>query len=319
MSHNNRMLQNFLICAGAVVPSAIYLIIGVVLRATRVLGDRAVKKFTHVIFVALYPFMMFDNLYDKNITEHLDAMLVVYAVGFTLLQLVMSWWFVCKIEPDNYHRGAMIQALYRSNYVLMGLPIAINLFGKGNVAPVAVVLLFVVPIYNASAVIIFEKFRGGKVDFKQMLLHILTNPIMEGGIAAVIVILLGIRLPEVIHGTVTTLSDCTSPIALILLGAGLNFNAFKSDRSKIAICTSGKLVVFPALGIAGAVALGFTGPELIALTLMVSTPVALASYAMASSMGGNGRLAGELVVITTALSCFTIPIWLFILKSAALF
>lgn len=44
MSHNNRMLQNFLICAGAVVPSAIYLIIGVVLRATRVLGDRDRKS-----------------------------------------------------------------------------------------------------------------------------------------------------------------------------------------------------------------------------------------------------------------------------------
>ena len=46
----------------------------------------------------------------------------------------------------------MIQALYRGNFVLMGLPIAINLFGKGNVAPVAVVILFVVPIYNASSV-----------------------------------------------------------------------------------------------------------------------------------------------------------------------
>ena len=201
----------------------------------------------------------------------------------------------------------------------MGLPIAVNLFGKGNVTPVAVVLLFVVPIYNASAVFIFEKFRGGKVNIKDLLIRILTNPIMEGAIAAVIVMALGIKLPEVIHGTITTLSDCTSPIALILLGAGLNISSFKSDRSKIIFCTAGKLIAFPALGIAGAVLLGFTGAELIALTLMVATPVALASYAMASSMGGNGRLAGELVVITTALSCFTIPIWLFVLKTAGLF
>ena len=105
------MLQNFLVCAGAVVPSAIYLIIGVILRTSRVIGDRAVKKFTHVIFIALYPFMMFDNLYDKSISEHMDALLVLYAVGFTLLQLALSWVIVCRIEPDNYHRGAMIQAL----------------------------------------------------------------------------------------------------------------------------------------------------------------------------------------------------------------
>jgi predicted permease len=40
---------------------------------------------------------------------------------------------------------------------------------------------------------------------------------------------------------------------------------------------------------------------------------------MASSMGGNGRLAGEIVVTTTLISCVTIPVWLFILKTAGLF
>ena len=313
------MLQNFLVCAGAVVPSAIYLIIGAILRASKVLGDRSVKKFTHVIFVALYPFLMFDNLYGKNLEEHMNAGLIIYAVAFTMFQLIASWFFVCRIEPDNYHRGAMIQALFRSNYVLMGLPIAINLFGKGNVTPIAVILLFVVPIYNSAAVIVFEYFRGGHVNIKDMLLHILTNPIIEGGLVALVFIILNIKLPDILQTTVTSLSDCTSPIALILLGAGLNIKSFKSDRARIFICTAGKLIVFPAIGIAGAVLFGFRGVELVAITLMLATPVALASYAMASSMQGNGRLAGELVVISTALSCFTMPVWLFILKTAGLF
>ena len=313
------MLQNFLICVNAVIPTAIYLVIGMVLRASKVLGDRSVKKFTHVIFVALYPFLMFDNLYNRDIESNLNTTLIIYAMGFTTMQLIISWIVVCKIEPDNYHRGAMIQAMFRSNYVLMGIPIAINLIGKENIAPIAVVLLFIVPIYNAGSVIIFEEFRGGRANLKSMLLHILTNPIIEGGLVAVLFMILGIELPEVIRGTVTTLSDCTSPIALMLLGAGLNFGAFKSDRFRIAFCTIGKLVVFPAIGIFGGVLLGFRGAELIAVTLMTATPVALASYAMASSMGGNGRLAGELVLITTTLACFTIPIWLFILKTAGMF
>ena len=313
------MLQNFIVCVNAVIPSAIYLTIGIILRKTRVIGDTAVKIFTNVIFVALYPFMMFDNLYGKGIGENMDLKLVIYGATATLIQLAISWVFVCKIEPSNYHRGAMIQALYRSNYVLMGLPIAINLFGKGSVGEVAVLLLFIVPLYNASAVIVFEEFRGGKVDVKDLLKRIITNPIIEGGIAAGIFMLFNIKLPDVLQNTVSTLSDATSPTALILLGAGLNFKAFKSDRKRIAICTIGKLVVFPALGIAGAVILGFTGVPLVALTLMFATPVALAAYTMSSSMGGNGKLSGELVVITTALSCITMPLWLFLLKSNGLF
>ena len=313
------MLQNFIICVNAVIPSAIYLIIGITLKVTGVVKDEEVKKFTHVVFVTLYPFIMFDNLYGKNIADNMDARLGLYAVIFTALQFAASWIFVCMIEKENYHRGAMIQSLYRSNYVLMGFPIAVNLFGKGNITAVAIIMMLVVPFYNVTAVIVFETFRGGKVNFGQMLKRILTNPIIDGGIAAFIVMILGIDLPAPIVNTVGTLSDATAPIAMILLGAALNLNGFSSDRWRIAVCTIGKLVVFPAIGIAGAAFLGIRNVQLIAVTLMVAAPDALASYAMASSMGGNGKLAGELVVITTITSCFTIPIFLFILKTNGLF
>ena len=313
------MLQNFILCVNAVIPSAIYLIIGIILKVAGVVTDEEVKKFTHVVFVTLYPFIMFDNLYGKNIVDNMDMKLGVYAVVFTALQFAASWIFVCKIEKSNYERGAMIQALYRSNYVLMGFPIAVNLFGKGNITAVAIIMMLVVPFYNISAVILFETFRGGKVDIGHMLKRILTNPIIDGGIAAFIVMALGITLPSPVVNTITTLSDATAPIAMILLGAALNIKGFTSDRRRITICTVGKLIVFPAIGITGAVLLGIRDVQLIAVTLMVAAPVALASYAMASSMGGNGKLAGELVVVTTIASCFTIPIFLFILKTNGLF
>ncbi len=313
------MLQNFIICVNAVIPSAIYLAIGIILKVAHVVNDEDVRKFTHVVFVTLYPFIMFDNLYGKDIAGNMDLRLGLYAVGFTLLQLLVSWIFVCNIEKDNYERGPMIQALYRSNYVLMGFPIAVNLFGKGNITAVAIIMMLVVPFYNISAVIIFETFRGGKINIGHMLRRILTNPIVDGGIAALIVMMLGINLPSAVITTVSALSDATAPIAMILLGAALNLNGFSSDRWRIAVCTIGKLVVFPAIGIAGAVYLGLRDTQLIAVTLMVSAPVALASYAMASSMGGNGKLAGELVVVTTIASCFTIPVFLFILKTNGLF
>lgn len=313
------MLQNFIICVNAVIPSAIYLAIGIILKLAHVVTDEEVRKFTHMVFVALYPFIMFDNLYGKNIAEHMDLKLGLYAIGFTFLQFVISWIFVCRIEKDNYERGAMIQALYRSNYVLMGFPIAINLFGKGNITAVAIIMMLVVPFYNVSSVIIFENFRGGRVDIKDIIKRILTNPIIDGGIAAFIVMILGIQLPATIEGTVSALSDTTAPISLILLGASLNLEGFSSDRKRIAICAVGKLLIFPAIGIAGAVAIGLRDVPLIAVTLMTAAPVALSSYAMASSMGGNGKLAGELVVITTLTSCFTIPVFLFILKTNGLF
>lgn len=313
------MLQNFIICVNAVIPSAIYLAIGIAFKLLGVVTDEEVKKFTHFTFLALYPFLMFDNLYGKDIGDNFNAKLVIYALAFLAFQIASSWIFVCKTQPLSYDRGAMIQALFRSNIVLMGLPIAINLFGKGNVTAVAVVLLFVVPIYNVVAVVIFEIFRGGKIDVAGIVKGVFTNPLIIGGIAALIVMAVGLTVPTPIYNTIVTLSDSTTPIAMILLGASLNLKRFESDAAKVVICVVGKIVIFPAIGILGAVLLGFRGVELIAIVLETATPTALASFAMASSMGGNGKLAGEAVVLSTICACFTMPIFLFILKNGGFF
>lgn len=313
------MLQNFIICVNAVVPSAIYLIVGIALKLFHVVTEDEVKRFTHITFVALYPFLMFDNLYGKNIGENMNWSLILYALAFLAFQISSSWLFVCKTQPDNYNRGAMIQALWRSNIVLMGLPIAVNLLGKGNVTSVAVVLMVVVPLYNVVAVVIFERFRGGKVNVKHLLKGVFTNPLIVGGIVACIVMGLRITVPTTLYNTIVSLSDATTPIAMILLGASLRIDGIKSDRAKLAVCVIGKLVIFPTLGILGAVLLGFRGVDLVAITLMTATPTALASFAMASSMGGNGELAGEAVVFSTILACFTMPVWLFILMNGGYF
>ena len=313
------MLQNFIICVNAVIPSAIYLLIGILLKTAGVVSDEDVKKFTRVVFVTLYPFIMFDNLYGKNIGENFDLLLVVYSVLFTCLQIAVTWFAVSRLVKEDRNKGTMIQSAFRSNIILMGLPVGINLFGKGNVTQVALVILFIVPIYNVMSVVVLERFRGGKADLVRTAKNVLKNPIILGAIAAGVVMLIGIKLPVPIEQTVSTLSDCTAPIAMILLGAALNLKGFSSDRKKIAFCVASKIMIWPALGIAGAVWLGMRDVALIAVLLMLATPTALASYAMAESMGGNGRLAGETVVISTIGACFTMPVWLFILKTAGMF
>ena len=313
------MLQNFIICVNAVVPSAIYLIIGVLLRLAHVVTDEDVKKFTHMVFVCLYPFIMFDNLYGKNIGEHFDKLLVIYSVGFTIIQIAVSWVIVCMIESEDRNRGPMIQAAFRSNIILMGLPVGVNLFGKGNVTQVALVILFVVPLYNVMTVVVLEHFRGGRANILHTVKKVMMNPIILGAIAAGVVMALHIKLPSPVEQTISTLSDCTAPIAMILLGAALNISGFSSDRKKIAFSVGAKILVWPAIGITGAILLGMRDVALIAVLLMLAAPTALAAYAMSESMGGNGKLAGEIVVISTALSCFTIPVFLFILKTNGLF
>lgn len=313
------MLQNLIICVNAVIPQAIFLAIGIIIKKGKMVTAEEVKRITAFTFKLLYPFMMFDNLYGKNLEENMNWPLVIYVVGLLAVLIAGSYSAVCAFEKEAYNRGAMIQAIFRSNIVLMGLPVAINLFGKDNVTEVAVVLLFIVPLYNIMSVVILEKFRGGRTSILAMVRKVITNPIIMGAIAAVIVLSLGIEVPEIIMQPVNSLADATNPISMVLLGASLDIHGIREDRKRVLFCVIGKLVIVPAIGIGGALLLGFEGVALIAVVLMVASPTALASFAMASSMGSNGGLAGEAIVFSTIFSCVTMPVWLFILKTMGLF
>lgn len=313
------MLSNFLICLNAVLPLVIYLIIGVLLRRYEVVSEHEVRQFNRMVFIAFFPALMFENLYSAKISEAFEPKLIGGACLFVMLVIAVSWVFVTHIEKDDKSRGAMIQAIYRSNFVLMGLPIAINVYGKGNTAVTAALIMFVVPLYNVMAVIILEYFRGGKVSPLSMVKKIFTNPIILGAIAAIIAMALHITLPHAVNSVVSSMSDATTPIAMILLGASFNVQSVKRDKRNLTIAVAGRLIVVPAVGLSIAAALGVRGVEFVSLIAMMAAPPAVSSFTMAEAMDSNGELAGNAVIFGTPLSCITLFLWLFLFKSLGMF
>ena len=312
------MFSNFIVCLHAVLPLMILLAIGAAVRRTGLLTDHEVSRMNHMVFVVFFPALMFDNLYSADIGEVFDGRLLVYGICVTLGTCLLSIPIVFRVEKDEKSRGAMIQAIYRSNFILMGLPISINLLGAGNVGYTAMLMVAVVPLYNVMAVIILEYFRGGKADLKDVLKKIATNPIILGAVAAVIVMLLNIPVPDFIGKLVGDMSHATTPIALILLGASFDYHTAQRDIRDLVVIITGRLVAAPALALGGAILLGLTGPKLVALVSMTCAPPAVSSYTMAAAMDSNDELAGNAVIFATPISCVTIFLWLFLLKSLGL-
>jgi hypothetical protein len=48
---------------------------------------------------------------------------------------------------------------------------------------------------------------------------------------------------------------------------------------------------------------------------MFGSPTAVASFAMAGGMGGDGELAGQIVVVTTVISLFSCIAFIYVMKS----
>ena len=308
-------MESFLVAVNAVMPFLIYISFGYGVRMSGLVDEAFMNKLNKLIFRAFFPILMFNNLYKVEPGFTLDGRLVAVGVGSVLLLELILVFLVPKFVKGNPQRGAVIQAIYRSNFVLFAIPLTTSLFGETGSVLASMMVAIVIPIYNVTAVIILELFHGGKSDIRVLVKNVCTNPLILGALVGFIFFMLQIKLPTCIDETAAQFADLTTPLALFVLGGTLHFSAVRGNLKYLVPSLTVKMVFLPAVITALATAMGFGNLERFVLFTMYATPVATASYSMAQNMGGDGELAGQFVVISTAVSIVTIFLWVLFFKT----
>lgn len=311
-------MENLILSFNVVLPLFLNIALGYALRCMHMLDEATQKNLNKLVFKVFLPIYVFNNIYTTNIAVAFQPGLVALTMGGVLAIFAFLMAFVPRIELENAKRGVMIQAIFRSNFVLFGLPVAVSLCGENNVGPTSLLVGFVVPVFNVLAVVCLEAFRGSKPDVKKMLKGIATNPLIIASVLGIVMNLTHIPLPTGVHKSITDLGRIATPLALVALGAGFQFRRIRGYTRQLLICISGKLVLCPLLMLTLAAMLGFRNEMLVPVLALFGSPVATSSYTMAELMGGDGTLAGSLVVLTTALSIFTMFLFIFGLKQLGL-
>ena len=227
--------------------------------------------------------------------------------------------FVPLLEKENRRRGVLVQGIMRSNFVIFGLPVLVSLCGENsNTGAVSLVIAVVVPMFNAFSVIALEVYRGGKLNFWKIAKSVASNPLILSSLLGIVLLALGVKLPEVIDKPLSDLADVATPLALVILGAEFSFRQVKSCLRQLVLGVTGRLIVMPLIFLTIAILLGFRGEELIALMVMLAAPPAVSSFTMAQQMEGDSELAGGLVVFGSLFAVLTMFLWIFALKSLML-
>lgn len=313
------MSSNFIICIKAVIPMFLMLALGYGGRLMKLTDDSLSAKMNSLCFKMLFPFLMFHNIYASRIDEVLSLRLIVFAVAAVMAVYGAATLFTLRIEKSARSRGAMIQAIYRSNFVIMGLPVATNIYGHGNVGVTAVLVAIIVPLFNVLAVVTLEIYRSSKVRPGKILLNIAKNPLIGGAFLGIAFSILGIRLPGIIESTVSDISACATPVALMILGSSFKFSGAAKVKRNLTIAGAAKLIAVPGLVLPAAALLGFRDIAFVSLVGIFAAPCAISSFTMAQEMDSDYELAGASVVFTTAFSCVTMFLWLYLFKSLGVF
>jgi len=307
-------MQNFFISFNVVFPIFLMMALGFILKRVGVLSENTVKQMNNVIFRVFLPVMIFKNVYNSEIKEVLNPKLIVFSVVMTVLIVVLLFIIIPLIEKDNTKRGVLIQSVFRSNFVIFGLPITQALCGTSVLGEASVLVAIIVPIYNFMAVITLEIFNNRKPDFIKIIKGIIKNPLIIGSVLGILVNLIGVKFPTTIETSMGYLATITTPLALIILGASINLNTIGKNKWRIIGGVASRLLIVPAAALSlAAFVFGFRGQELAILIALFASPAAVSSFTMAQQMGADGELAGQLVMLGTVFCVPSVFMWIYVM------
>ena len=302
-------MEQFWTSFNIVMPLVIMMATGILIRRVGLVSEDAFRVINRIVFYIGIPTLVFYSVVtDRTPARWQYALWVAFTV---LAAFVLSLLLAHALTKDPAKRGTLAQAAYRSNDGIFGLAVASALLGEGNTGTMAFTLVISASLFGVTGVLCYELNRGGKIRLGKVLLNTIKNPILISAVLAFIVRFTGLTLPYFILKPIEYFKHMCTPLGFLVLGGVLSFRSLREDWKLVTVISAMKLLVFPVAFCALAYFVGgLRGPELASIFIVFSAPTAMSCLPMASELGGDVKLSGELIAVTTVLSLLTVFLYL---------
>lgn len=313
------MFENIIFTANIVAPVFLIIAVGYFAKRMKIINEVFVEVTSKLVFQISLPVFIFLEISELDLSQALELKQIAYIYAATIIPYLLIWAGATPFIKNPKDKSAFVQGSFRGNYAIVGLALISNLFGGEALGKATLILAFLLPLYNVLAVIVLVVPKHqGKINFKSIFLEILLNPLILAVVFALPLSYFKLKLPEMFISTGNYLADLALPLALVGIGGSLNMENLKRASTLAFTSSIIKIVILPIILTIGAYLLGYVMDDLGIMFIVFACPTAIASFVMADAMGANSKLAGNIIMLTTLGSVFTIAIGILLLKSFGL-
>ena len=332
------MLDNLIYSINTILPIILIVVLGAILKKLTRLTDAFCETADWLVFKVALPIMLFNEVSSCSLADEPDPAMILFLVIAVTSAFIIVTLLTVLFMKDKSKRGSFIQGICRSNFAILGVPLAVNMFGDAGGKAIAIATPFVILMFNAYSVILLSVFSNSdrnRLDGKAILgilKNVITNPL-------IIAVVLGlpfmfwnvpaepdpnvfsyilVSAAAIAKKTLGYLAGLATPLALLSLGANFKTESLRGRVGYAVLASIGKTVVLPAIAVTAAALIGLRGPSLGVVLICFGSPTAVSSYIMAKKMDNDHELAAQILLISTVMCALTIFAGIFILKTLAL-
>jgi predicted permease len=293
-------------------------VLGLVLRRLGVLTETLINRVSLWSFRLGLPVMLFAGAAQVDYCALGAAYYLLAGVFATCLTLALAWLYSGWRGHPRPLQGIFVQAAFRSNLAIIGIALAVAAYGERGPVLAALPVAMLTALYNVLAVWVLNTTLGAGATIAGVLGGIARNPLIIGIAAGVLLAVSGVPTPAFVAPLGAGLSTFFLPLMLLCIGGAMQLSKLRSTGLIAWEATVWRLCVGPLIAVVLALAMGVRGEPLGVLFLLMSAPVAAASFVMVVAARGDGVLAANIVVLTTLLSIITVTLGFFLLSMLSL-
>jgi len=298
----------------------VFILIGAGFAAVKggIFGDEPIDQLMKFAIQFAIPCLLFRATSTIDLASAFDWRLLFSYYAAAIGSFVITYFIVRKGfgRRPGEAVGVAFGALF-SNLVLLGLPISERAWGIDNMAPSFALVSVNAPICYLVGITTMELLRADGRSAAQttrtVANAIFRNSLMIGIILGFLVNLSGLALPDSLVGAIDLLARASLPVALFALGGLLTRYRLSRSLGEAGLISFMSLIVQPAITLLVALQLQLPREVMQAIVLMSAAAPGINAYLFASMYNRGVGAAASSVLLSTALSVFTVSGWLLLL------
>ncbi len=327
-------MKDIIFSLNVVLPIILIIVCGYLVKRLNIISKEVFSGLNKICFHFFLPISLFKSVYNAASIKDVKLSYVLF-VALGIFTIFIIAYFVIKfVIKDDKKQGTLLQGLVRSNYAIIGIPLAGAIAGEGGETLASIIAIVTIPIFNVlatiSLIIYLKEEKEGK-RLSSIFKKILTNPLLQGIFFGLVCIIIrnifeqydiSFRLSKItfLYGTIEKLAAVATPLALFSLGGLFEFSYTKKLIKIITPTVIIRLVINPGLiFLIASLFFNFNSSEYAVLISVFAAPIAVSSAVMAKEMNNDSDLANQLVVWTTIFSSITIFLIVYIFRLIGIF
>jgi malate permease and related proteins len=259
------------------------------------------------------PALVFRAISKASLVNEFHGGVILATLGAAALAYGVAWLYCLLRKVPNDRAGGVIQSAGHGNLGYIGLPFAFYFLGDSGLVKAGIISGFLMILQNILSVSTLQFFSAARQPGSgvgSVLAKLLKNPVILGSLTGIAASGLEITLPQILQRTLDMLGGLAPPMALLLIGASISFEAMRSYLKPVMVSVTIKLLILPTIGLLLYTSFHLPAADYLPGLILLCCPTATIAYIMAREMGGDADFVVAAISTSTLLSAGSFLLWL---------